>query len=118
MSSLIVGSSFTSSTRSGARGEAGSAPRFGSLGRPVLSEAGKRENDDPGKNQPPGKRHLPGKDHPPDKARTHHRPGSVTGLPLTNTCLMVLFSSNKSPSVTITFAILPLSSDPSRSEAP
>src|SRR5688572_27669271 len=44
--------------------------------------------------------------------------GSFTGRPLTNTCLIAVFSSNKSPSVTMTFAIFPCSSDPRRSLAP
>src|SRR5688572_23933776 len=55
------------------------------------------------------------------KTREYEQPWhqfSFTGLPLTKTYLIADFSSNSSPSVTITFAILPRSRDPSRSPAP
>ena len=42
----------------------------------------------------------------------------LTGRPSTNTCLICIFSSNRSPSVTRTFATLPGSSEPTRSAAP
>src|SRR5687768_3907545 len=50
------------------------------------------------------------------RADAHY--GSLTGRPFTNTCLIVAFSSRRSPSVTITLAILPRSSEPRRSPAP